>query len=92
VALCLEVFEHPPEWTRIIRNMRRLLKPGSLCVVTAASDPRAPHSAVDGEALRCGEYYANIPEEALRQVLRDCFPQYEISYLPRGDVQALACT
>lgn len=61
VVLCLEVLEHSPEAAAIVANAARILKSGGWFLVTCATDPRAPHSAVDGGALHPSEYYRNVP-------------------------------
>lgn len=90
VGLCLEVLEHAPEPTAIVANLRRIVKPGGIVIVTAATDPRAPHSGTDGAALRAGEYYANVPAWALLTWLDGCpYVSVEVD-LGHGDVRALA--
>jgi SAM-dependent methyltransferase len=60
LVICTEVLEHTPHARDVVRNIGRLLEPGGFALITCATDPRAPHSAVDGNALRDGEYYGNV--------------------------------
>lgn len=73
IAVCCEVLEHTPEAEAIIANLATLLEPGGRIIITAAGQgdgwARAPHSAVDGCALKEGEYYGNISEADLREWL-----------------------
>jgi SAM-dependent methyltransferase len=66
LIICTEVLEHTPHARDVVRNIGRVLEPGGFALITCATDPRAPHSAVDGNALRDGEYYANVgPRELI---------------------------
>lgn len=85
VVICAEVFEHTHEWKNIVMNSFDHLRQGGLAIFTAASDPRPPHSAVDGHNMEIGEwssfieavnregqaleYYRNIPPIELRDWL-----------------------
>jgi cyclopropane fatty-acyl-phospholipid synthase-like methyltransferase len=69
VVVCTEVFEHTAVWPAIIRTAYAALKPGGRLILTMAAPGREPHSAVDGGALRFGEYYANVKPERLRDEL-----------------------
>lgn len=60
LVLCTEVFEHFQLWPLMVKGAAEVLIPGGHFVVTAASDPRTPHSAIDGGGLREGEFYRNI--------------------------------
>lgn len=90
LVLCLEVFEHTPDWPAIVGTARKALDPGGRFVVTAASDPRDPHSAVEGGPLRDGEHYANIAPDELAEVLSAEFDVVDLRTHPRGDVYATA--
>lgn len=65
MVVCCEVLEHAPGVRGIVSNARANLHIGGALLITCATNPRAPHSAVDGGALRTGEHYANIESEAL---------------------------
>jgi hypothetical protein len=70
VVVCCEVLEHTPLGQEILANAARQLRPGGALLVTMATEPRAPHSAVDGGPLRQGEYYANVHAATLAGWLR----------------------
>ena len=76
IVLCAEVFEHTPDWRRIIDNSFRLLRPGGFLIATMAGPNRPKHSA-DGSGLRPGEYYENIRPQDLAGAL-DPFRHYSI--------------
>ena len=90
VVVCTEVLEHTPAWPQIIATAHRALRDGGTFVCTAATDPRAPHCALDGWELRDGEYYANVDPEELEDVLCARFRCADITTHPRGDVYAKA--
>lgn len=60
LVICTEVLEHTPHARAVVRQIGRVLAPGGFALITCATDPRAPHSAVDGYAVRAGEYYGNV--------------------------------
>jgi hypothetical protein len=89
-VLCAEVFEHTNRAWAICENVLTMLAPGGLFLVSAASDPRPPHSAVDGGPLREGEYYRNVPPTMLEQWLSG-FSKVHVQHDQRcGDVYAVA--
>jgi SAM-dependent methyltransferase len=94
VVVSTETLEHAPSsWIAILATARRSLRPGGWLVCTAACDPRAPHSGVDGWELREGERYANIDPEELCVVLCGLgFVDIGLTTHPRGDVYAKART
>lgn len=59
-VVCCEVLEHTDSAAAIVANARAMLASGGCLIVTCAGRGRAPHSAVDGNALRPGEFYRNI--------------------------------
>lgn len=69
LVLCTEVFEHTSEWPKIIDTACKALVTGGLFVITCAGTGRMPHSAIDGAALRPGEYYRNLSAEDLGDAL-----------------------
>lgn len=69
VVISTEVLEHAPRWRRVLATAWRALAPGGRLVVTCATDPRPPHSAVDGWALRPGEWYRNVAPGEVREVI-----------------------
>lgn len=68
-VVCCEVLEHAPDAGALVANMARMLAPGGSLLITAAADPRPPHSAVDGGPLQGGEYYQNVAMNALESWL-----------------------
>lgn len=90
VVVSTETLEHTPHAEDICRNVAKMLAPGGVFIVTAAGQQRAPHSSVDGGALRPGEYYSNVVEPQLRQWLSD-FSDIRIQLNPAaGDIYATA--
>lgn len=89
LVLCLEVAEHTDQWQNILSNARTWLKRKGLLVVTAACDPRAPHSASDGGPIRPGEWYANIDPAELCDLLDGCDVVVDRE---AGDVRAVLVT
>jgi len=89
-VVCTETLEHTPEAGEICSNAWRLLAPGGVFVVTAAGVGRAPHSAVDGGALREGEYYRNINREQLYGWLAPFGFSLIDTFSTPGDIYALA--
>lgn len=92
LVLCLEVLEHTPRGGPILANARRLLRPGGTLLVTCAGLGRAPHSTLDGGAVRPGEWYANVAYERLRAWLAAAgFGDRAVEYhRERGDLYAEA--
>jgi len=91
LVFCLEVMEHTPDWPQIIDTAHSALNDGGLFVITAATDPRKPHSAVDGGELFEGEYYENVDPEKLGQAIKvSGFKQGTVWVRDWGDVYAIA--
>lgn len=90
-VLCAEVLEHVPdaEAEAICQNALRVLEPGGYLLLSAAAEPRAPHSAIHGGKPEPGEFYRNVTARHLRDWLRgfDCLKG---SVHPRGDIYVLA--
>lgn len=89
LAVSCEVLEHTPDAEAIVANMLAMVRKGGLVLLTAACDPRAPHSATDGGPLRDGEFYRNIDADELREWLSPC-RTVDIEVHARGDVYARA--
>ena len=89
-VVCAEVLEHAPEWDEMVRHMADVVNVAGSVILTAACDPRAPHSAVDGGGLRAGEHYENVDPERLAAVLDELFNDVTIDVTPDGDVRAVA--
>jgi SAM-dependent methyltransferase len=89
-VLCCEVFEHTDAWPLICATAHRACRSDGLFVVTTAGPGRAPHSAVDGGAIREGEHYANIrPAELRRTLVEGGWRDIEVDQLG-ADVRAVA--
>jgi SAM-dependent methyltransferase len=86
--VCCEVLEHLFDGEALCKNVYKLLEKGGLFIITAAHNPRRPHSAVDGGPLREGEFYANVQEDELKEWLKR-FSKVEI-ILFNDDIYALA--
>lgn len=69
LVVCTEVFEHTESWPEICATAMRALWPGGRFVATCAGPGRAPHSAFIEAGLQAGEFYANVPARAVREVL-----------------------
>jgi hypothetical protein len=66
LVVSTEVLEHAPRWRDILTNAWDAVAPGGRLLATCATDPRAPHSAVDGLDVRPEEHYANVaPRDVL---------------------------
>lgn len=61
VVVSTEVLEHAPDWKSILDNAWSALAAGGRLLFTCATEPRPPHSAIDGWAVREGEHYGNVP-------------------------------
>jgi SAM-dependent methyltransferase len=73
LGLCLETLEHAPTAPAVVANLCRIVRPGGLVIVTMATDPRVPHSAIDGsETLHPGEYYGNVAPADLLSWMAAC--------------------
>lgn len=90
VVVCAEVLEHTPDWPDVLATCVEALRPGGQLVVTCATDPRAPHSAVDGGQLRPGEHYGNVdPDDLLTRLVEAGAVDVEVQ-ARGGDLQATA--
>lgn len=91
-VLCAEVLEHVPDDIAedICQNALAMLAPGGIALLSMATDPRAPHSAIHGrEELEPGEFYRNVSEASLTNWLRG-FEAVTCYRHPRGDLYACA--
>lgn len=88
VVVCCEVLEHTPLTGPILANAAQRLRPGGVLLVTCATEPRRPHSAVDGGPLRHGEYYRNVLPDELRAAMTAAGLEVvdALAYLDRGDL------
>lgn len=90
--VCCEVLEHTPAAAAIVANAYRTLDDKGTLLVTAATNPRVPHSAIDGGALYTDEYYRNVARADLRRWLKRAgFSTIDIeTHTDRGDIYAVA--
>jgi hypothetical protein len=92
-VVCCEVLEHTAKWPEIVKAAGRILDPANgVLILTCACDPRAPHSTLDGGAVRVYEHYQNVDPMALTNILDQAgFEEHETSVLEdRGDLQVIA--
>lgn len=88
VVLSTEVFEHVQQWRAVLYNLWLLLKPGGVCLVTCATDPRPAHSALGVVPPPPGEWYGNVAPGELRAPMELLFRDVHVSGHPRGDLYA----
>lgn len=89
--VCCEVLEHAPSVKGIVENAYRNLGQNGLFIVTCATNPRAPHSAVDGGPIRDGEHYRNVEAEELRGYFKHAFQIVDLTVSrERGDLYCVA--
>jgi hypothetical protein len=70
LVVCCEVLEHAKDIPGIVKSAFENLAFGGVFIVTCATEPRDPHSAVDGGPLRDGEYYENVDPGTLVALCR----------------------
>lgn len=75
LVVTTEVLEHAPRWRDVVQNAWHALAAGGVLLLTCATDPRPEHSAIDGWALREGEWYGNVPASHMIAVVRDLEPR-----------------
>jgi hypothetical protein len=90
--VCCEVLEHTDAWADIVKQAGSTLDPeNGILILTCATHGRQPHSAVDGGALRGGEYYGNVdPMECTAVLDMAGFQYYEVNAIENGDLQVIA--
>jgi SAM-dependent methyltransferase len=89
LVICAEVLEHAPDPQGVIAAAHDYLAPGGVLLLTAASDPREPHSGLHGGGLEAGEHYGNISRDDLEEWL-DGWSEVTVVWHPHGDVYARA--
>lgn len=90
-VVCCEVLEHAANAKRLVEHALMILALKGAVIITCASTGRAPHSAVDGGAVREGEHYRNVTPQELRSWLEEAgavFIDVE-HHADRGDVYAM---
>jgi hypothetical protein len=86
LVLCTEVFEHVRHWRGILYNLWLTAKPGAVCLITCATDPRGPHSILGLVPPPPEEWYGNVPPNQLLEPMRFLFRGVEHLVHPRGDI------
>lgn len=71
VCVSAGVFEHTAQWPALVATAYRVLKPGGTFYATCATGNHPPHSALDGAALRDGEWYENVDAQAMTVALAE---------------------
>jgi hypothetical protein len=92
LVICAEVLEHAEEAAALLINAVACTAIGGHLIVTCATTGRAPHSGLDGGALRAGEFYQHVTPEELETWLKIAGAEIvELAVHPgRGDLYALA--
>lgn len=79
LIICAETLEHTARGGEIISRAHSNLVTGGRLVLTTARAPRMPHSAIDGAALRPGEYYSNVEKPTMEFWIKEAgFSSWEI--------------
>lgn len=81
VTISTECFEHDEYWRQTLQNMYELTRPGGLMIYTCATTGRSEHGTrrtSPSDAPFVQDYYRNLSEEDMRQVLdpEECFEEY----------------
>jgi hypothetical protein len=63
------VLEHTPDGGKILAHAFDLLEPSGWLVLTCATNPRLPHSAIDGGDVCEDEWYQNVEPTWLQDSL-----------------------
>ena len=90
VVLSLEVLEHAENWAGIVAACADACADGGTVLVTCAGPGRGEHSAVDGGALRAGEWYRNVDCDELRAALESAGLVVAVCRQVGEDTQAMA--
>ncbi len=69
LVITTEMLEHASNCSQIIDNTWQILRDGGALIVTAASEERPSHSAIDGGPLHEGEYFQGIDRKELQDWL-----------------------
>lgn len=88
LVLCLNMLEHTPIAPIIINNAWRILAVGGSLILSWPDETWPPHSAIDGGALREGEFYHNTTAPELLEMLERF--QTHTLYLDAGLIYAVA--
>ena len=94
VVISTECFEHDEFYPLTLTNMYNLLKSGGMFVFTCATTGRAEHGTTrtsPADAPFVGDYYKNLTEEDVREVMdiEDLFAEFEFLVSPETPPQDL---
>ena len=89
LVISAEVFEHTECWPKLIEVAAQNLGPEGIMLITTATGNRKPHSGIDGNELREGEYYSNIHPRDLKEELEKHFTKVSLN-IKGADVRAFA--
>ncbi len=89
LIICMEVLEHAPDQAGIIGRAWEMLAPGGHMILTAATDPRSPHSGIDERPIREWEHYRNV-DPAEMDVMLAAWVVCEIDRSVLGDYYVCA--
>lgn len=89
LVLCTEVFEHTPQWARIVANAHGWLSAEGVMIVTCAAPNRAPHRlGLDDDTTAPG-WYQNIAANELAAELAMSFEHWVVRH-DGEDLRAIA--
>lgn len=90
-VVCTEVLEHVEKWPDLVRTCHQALRSGGSLFITCASTGRRAHGASGAMWPAPGEWYRNVPDHELADVLGDLFHFSSITFNPSpGDLYAWA--
>lgn len=93
IVIATELFEHTPNWRKIVANMAKWLDTAGpqLFITTCASTNRRPHGASGEMWPPEGEWYQNVTKDELENELIKHFKVVEVIWNPNpGDLYAFA--
>jgi hypothetical protein len=93
VVIATEVFEHVEGWEQIVGTAAKALDPSGwgTFVTTCASTNRPVHGATGAPLPAEGEYYQNVPADAMLDALNEFFHDADVTYrYPPGDAYGWA--
>lgn len=90
LVISCEVFEHTSSWQAMVGESARLLAPGGMFIMTCATEPRKPHSAIGEPFVPDGEWYKNVHPADAAASMEACFTAYTIDVPGNGDLRVVA--
>jgi len=84
LAVCTEMLEHVQNWPAVAANLADAVRDGQLeaVFITCAGPGRPEHDSGGANYLPDGQWYANVPEFELYQVLRELFREVHTEFNP----------